>query len=636
MFKPWDFQEPDDPFHKVEFFWQEEKKVETKKENATFFLALFLLFIILSPLFISLYSLFSVYLDFRRVKEAVETQDFMKIEERSRNFRVSLEKAISGLEIAAPAFRLFGLEEKFTAMENLFYSAKEVNEILYESSLVAKDGERILRKVLSSEEVSFSEEIPAVKSRLDKVFEEVSLLGGRLENFSGQEMLVGSYISQAKNTLPKARQVLSISREVLDILPNFLGEGGRKTYLILFQNNSEIRPTGGFIGSFGILTFENGKLLDFEVHDVYFADGQLKGHVEPPAKLKEFLGQASWYLRDSNWDPDFPASAQRAAWFFEKETGRQVDGVIGINLTVAERILEAIGEIDLPDYREKISSKNFFEKAEYFSEAGFFPGSTGKQDFLGQVSRVIFEKIKSADQKTLLKIGHAFLTSLEEKEVTVFVNNEAVSQVLARLNWDGAIKRVKCEDQSRACQGDYLMIVEANVGVNKSNYFLKRDLVQTIKIGEDGKVAERLTIYYENQSPSEIFPAGRYKTYLRIYVPEGSALEACKIEDEDCGIEETTEHGRSVFGFLVEVPVREKRRVEISWRPAFSFEEGEYMLLIQKQPGIKREKFDLSILFPENLLLNSSLPQGLTGRGSVVYNRQLSSDLIFKLNFRKG
>jgi len=74
----------------------------------------------------------------------------------------------------------------------------------------------------------------------------------------------------------------------------------------------ELRPTGGFIGSFGLLNFENGKLGNLNVNDIYAIDGQLKGHVAPPDELLHFLGQPNWYMRDSNWSPDFPISAERA------------------------------------------------------------------------------------------------------------------------------------------------------------------------------------------------------------------------------------------------------------------------------------------------------------------------------------
>ena len=633
-----EIKEPEDIFHKAEDFFKKGEPPKPKKKNLTFFLAILLILLIFSPLFLFGFNLFYSYLGFGQLQKAIQTRDILKLKTQSKSLESSFGRTLKFLEISNPAFSFFGLEEKIAKPYQFFLFAKNMTGSLYHIAKVGSESEKIFRKVLSGEEFSLEENLLNIRLELDEAFEKTSTGQGELNEFSGKEIFIGPYVLQAKTLLPKVRRGIIVAREVLGVIPEALGTRQRKTYLVLFQNNMEIRPTGGFIGSFGLLTLERGRLLDFEIQDVYFADGQLKGHVDPPQKLKEFLGTAGWYLRDSNWDPDFPTSAQRAKWFLDKEISRKVDGVIGINLTVAQRILESVGEIQLPDYPEKISSKNFFEKAEYFSEAGFFPGSTGKQDFLGQVGRVLFEKIKTADEKTLIKVAQTFFVSLEEKEMTIYLDDPKAASLLAKFNWDGGIKNVKCSATGGSnvkCLTDYLFLVEANVGVNKSNYFLKRSLEQTVKIGEDGKISSKLFINYENQSPSEIFPAGRYKTYLRIYVPEGSNLEGCKIENVECKIDQETEHQRAVFGFLIEVPVRERRRVEISWSLPGLFDEGEYVLLFQKQPGSARDNLSLSISYPGNLVLIETQPPGLTGTGIIIYNTTLSRDQVFRANFAK-
>jgi len=634
MFKTVDFQEPEDLFHRAEKIFQEEKP-KPEKKNFTLLFAILLILLISSPLiFLGINFSLSAF-RIKQIQRSVQAFDLVRMRGQAKSLEKSLGRDINFLEVSNSLLGTLGFQEEFSKIQNLLLFGKITSESLYELAEVSLGGEKILKKVLSGEEISLKEDLSEISLGIDKVYEKTSYAQGLLDEFSGKEPLVGPYFLKAAKSLPNFRKNLIIAREVIDIIPQALGTKERKTYLVLFQNNMEIRPTGGFIGSFGLLTFERGRLLDFEIQDVYFADGQLKGHVEPPAKLREFLGTAGWYLRDSNWDPDFPASAERAAWFLDKEIGRTIVGVIGINLTVAQRILESVGEIELPDYPEKISAKNFFERAEYFSEAGFFPGSTGKQNFLGQVGRVLFEKIKNSDEKTSFLIARAFLASLEEKDMTIFLKDPLEASVLAKFNWDGGIKNVKCQISNVKCLTDYLFLVEANVGVNKSNYFLKRSLEQTVKIGQDGKVSERLIINYENQSPSEIFPAGRYKNYLRIYVPKGSTLGECKIDSEECKIDLTEEHQRTVFGFLVEVPVGEKQKVEISWGLPNLFEKGEYVLLFQKQSGSARDNLSLSISYPKNLTLMETQPSALTGTGIIIYNTNLSRDLVFRLNFSK-
>jgi len=105
-----------------------------------------------------------------------------------------------------------------------------------------------------------------------------------------------------------------------------------------------------FIGSFAILSFKKGALSNLEVYDVYTADGQLKGYVEPPWQLKTYLDQPTWYLRDSNWDPDFSVSAQRAEWFLDKSLGIRVDGVVGIDLSLVKNLVGVLGSLYVADY----------------------------------------------------------------------------------------------------------------------------------------------------------------------------------------------------------------------------------------------------------------------------------------------
>jgi len=63
----------------------------------------------------------------------------------------------------------------------------------------------------------------------------------------------------------------------------------------------ELRPGGGFIGSYGILTMDKGKVSDFKIHDVYDADGKLKASIEPQFPVRRYLKLPHLFLRDSNF-----------------------------------------------------------------------------------------------------------------------------------------------------------------------------------------------------------------------------------------------------------------------------------------------------------------------------------------------
>jgi hypothetical protein len=485
------------------------------------------------------------------------------------------------------------------------------------------------RAVFQKESIDFNGLLEEIKINLDQSFTKLSLA----EIQFGQE--------PEAELLREVRGLILQARQAIVVLPDLIGLQQKQTYLVLLQNNSELRPTGGFIGSFGLLTFDKGQLVDFEVKDVYSADGQLKGHVEPPADLKKYLGEAGWYLRDSNWDPDFPSSAQRTAWFLEKETGRTVDGVIGLNLTLAQQILKAVGEIQLPDYQEKINADNFFERAEYYAEINFFPGSTQKQDFLGSVIRVLFERIKSNDQKIWVELAKNIWPSLRSKDLSFWFSEPEAMAAFNNLGWDGGLKKVKCQSVFGECLADYLMVVEANVGINKANYFLKRSFSHQIKIDQEGSIEETLRLDYRNSSETEAFPAGRYKSYVRLYTPLGTELKDLKILDPSSGEvvepsekEIKQEHDKQVFGFLLEVPIKESRSVEVVYTLSekVTSQTDQYLWLLQKQSGIKDESFNFWFLPPSGLQI---LPKGIKGTQTTegfVFNPQFDQDLVFEIN----
>lgn len=192
-----------------------------------------------------------------------------------------------------------------------------------------------------------------------------------------------------------------------------LGMNAPKKYLILFQNNMELRPTGGFIGSFALITFEKGRMNQIVVNDVYSADGQLKGHVDPPEPIRRYLGEANWYLRDSNWDPNFKSSAIKAEWFLDKELNQKVDGVISIDLYLIQELLKITGPIYLSDFNKTIDSSNLYLTTQSEVEDNFFPGSTKKASFLTALSRSLITEIENLDSKSYQLFSKPYIKALK-------------------------------------------------------------------------------------------------------------------------------------------------------------------------------------------------------------------------------
>ncbi|PIU03450.1 hypothetical protein COT44_03330 [Candidatus Shapirobacteria bacterium CG08_land_8_20_14_0_20_39_18] len=590
----------------------------------------FLLFI---PASLAVALMFIILIFFQLVYQMKEIQrlagkgDFVDLENKTLVFQ----KEISLLGPIAKAGQfVWGNQEKTIALgENLADS-------LLVLSRVGKLSNLLFLTVIGSENQPFKEALSSLQVECNSAIEKVSVTNALLNSFTGREKIVGPKILEIKKFIPEIKKFLLIYRDFLVVSPKLLGADQGIVYLFLFQNNMELRPGGGFIGSYGLASFESGKLFHFGVGDVYDADGQLKGHVEPPVRLKELLGVDGWYLRDSNWSPDFGQNAIRAKWFLEKETGRQADAVIGINLNAAQKLIKVFGELKLPDYRETINADNFFQTAEYYIEAGFFPGSKQKEDFLGQVAQVLMDKIKSADAKTKIKIFQAMMESLNQRDILISSNDSKIAAFLEKNHWDGIIENAVCQ-KSGSCLSDYLMVNEANVGVNKANYFLVRSISRSVQIQEDGGIKETLRLDYENKSPSNVFPAGDYKAYLRILVNSDSSLIGCQIANQECQVEQSSDLGKKIFGLVLTVPVGRKQSLEIVYQLPESqkFISGQYLAYIQKQSGFSSDPYKLSISYPVSSAVSWSNFPILTEKGSVVYNTSLSEDRQLEISLIK-
>jgi len=569
-------------------------------------------------------------------KQANEAQKFLKFSEAAFNF-------------SSPFYSLFGFEKQIIVLEKFFSFEKNLLSTFNHSLAASEKIADLGKKFLSGESVDWESTIKEARTDLNLAYEESSLAQSLINQVEGIFILFKQEetFQKIKSQLPQSREIFINGEKILSSLPKILSVGGIKNYLVLFQNNMELRPTGGFIGSYGILRLENGKLISFDIYDVYQADGQLKGHVEPPAELKKYLGEATWYLRDSNWDPDFPTSAQRAQWFLDKEAQISVDGTIALNLEAVKKALDALGEIEVSDYKEKINSQNLFQKAEYYSELGTFPGSTQKKEFLASLCREIFEKIEKSSKETFILLGQALLASLNQKDVLLYFNDEEVEKAIIDLHWEGAVRDFQPGLSEEEVLTDYLMLNEANVGINKANYYLKRDIDHEIFIQDDGRVVEKLTLSYENQSPSENWPAGRYKSYLRIYLKKGAILNSVYLTDPNDSnfwlpqdkqkIDVSEAFNKTVYGFVFEVPIKSKRKIEIDYeipgQLKFSKEPKAFLLMVQKQSGAYPSIYNLTVSYPQGFIPLRVIPSAIVSEQKLLLSAKLEKDLIYQIDY---
>jgi len=545
-----------------------------------------------------------------------------------------------GKATASVSFGTFILYSKVPVLGSLFRGSREVSGLAYRSSKLMDQGlgiantTRILiTRILGNEVYDISGLSQEISVGLDWIYKEGGFIQGEAENLNGlwgrisDKYFPAEKVSSARET---ALRLKSIALE----LPSLLGKDKPTTYLVLFQNNMELRPTGGFIGSFALLTFDSGRLADTSVSDVYAADGQLKGHVEPPLPIKDYLGEANWFLRDSNWDADFPVSAARAEWFLDKEMDKSVDGVVGVDLAVAKNFLSVLGPIGLSDFNMVIDEGNLYEKIQSEVEGNFFPGSYKKTNILTSLTRELMAQISNIPQGKYLDFARSLIKNLEERHIQVFVHNRRAQAAMAPMGVDGAVTQPTC---SGNCYADWLGMVEANVGVNKANYFLKRSALLEVSLAPTS-IKRFLTLKLENDANPALGESGRYKTYLRLMIPKASEITGVETFSSNEKATLTPEieeiRGRKEAGVLVEVLPQEKKDITFSWEEEVQLDfsgSGEYRLYWRKQAGTDSDPISVNYFLPQGIAPTFSPSFSLTQGGGYGYNTYLTRDLFSRI-----
>lgn len=467
-------------------------------------------------------------------------------------------------------------------------------------------------------------------------------------------------IQQAQDALPRVQTMLTEGLQIVDILLSFLGHEEEKRYFVLFQNNHELRPTGGFIGSIALIDISKGVVTEMDVPGggIYDIAGQFTGKVVSPPPLH--LINAHWNIQDANWFPDFPTSAKKVQWFAERSGYPTVDGVIALTPNVIEELLEITGPIDLTEeYDVVITPENFYTEVQTRAEAKF-DETTESKKIIGAMTPVLFQKLfESANNpQTLLTLLTLLQTQLDQKQVLMSVNDTVVQQELTARNWSGEIATT---------EKDYLSVVHANIAGGKTDGVIDNTIQHQATVQADGTIVDTVTLTRVHKGDTtDEFQNVDNRDFVRFYVPQGSELISATgfeepdpklfvtpdndaefdddlvevsgkvFEDPLTGVFTNSEFEKTVFGGWTHTPVGKSSTVTISYtlpfkldtRTIFGRDMDRYSLLVQKQPGTARTLFMSSVELPETARIAQSFPADYNGTTEQLLEEDLFTGMI--------
>lgn len=522
--------------------------------------------------------------------------------------------------VAEKSSLILSKEVKFIGRENSLAVLSKNISSGEDESLVLKnilDASKIYSKIIKGESNNPKEEF--IKSA--NLLKDLAIVFRQLET---NNFYQPHFINSIKSIYPLIDFASSY-----DIFPEVFGVDHEKTYLVLIENNTEIRPSGGIIDSYGLLTLDKGKLKNFSVHDLESADSKLKGHIEPPYPLKKYLPSVHWYLRDSNFDPDFLTAASSAANFINLEIGKRVDGVLAIDAAFIKNVLSVIGPVYLIDYKKNIDANNFLTTLE---------ANRDKKDFLRAILIAIQLKLSSSENINYFSLAKIVGNSIAEKHLLFAFNDKKIQDIFTINNWSGSLSDQRKESPNVV--NDFLEINEANLGKNNANYYIQKSINHTIKIGDDGGIMDIVKISYKNTSTKSMDKD--YKNYLRIILPFDSKISDVAfdgVSQKGIEIEKKDEGGKTTYGFFVVIPSGESKTITISYslptKVFLSISSFSYFLLLLKQSGADSYPYSFSMYYPEGFGLISSSNEITKGDGQLNSSFDFKKDINFKINFAK-
>lgn len=462
----------------------------------------------------------------------------------------------------------------------------------------------------------------------------------------------GSLSPRMERWVSKASQLVQLAQYGIagaQIAPGLLGQDGSRTYLVLIQNSDELRPTGGFISAVGRIEISHGQLISVTVQDSYAIDDFTKEYPNPPQPLLDYMGSEQWVLRDANWSPDFPTTSLDAIHLYQISRPEQVDGVIGVNLKGIEMLIAGLEPLDVPGLPEPVTAANISKVLRETwnpsqdisrSSADWWSWYSTRKRFIGDVMRAAIDKLL-AGKANWTQLGLETIDAFSQRQLMIYTSSEA--DMLRQLRWDGAL---------RSSVGDYLMVVDANVGFSKTNVLVSESVNYQVTLLPDGTGGAVLGLNYSHQGTktdvvcTQIIPYDRDVTYdklihrcyydfLRLVVPRGSQLREAiahpvpgnyllsgVVADGKAETLRDDPSGWTMFGqfFVVEYGKQLQTRFEYDLPVVVTDAAGQkrYALLLQKQSGTDAMPVKVKLILPAQARLVSASPRPTDQSGAVL------------------
>ena len=446
-----------------------------------------------------------------------------------------------------------------------------------------------------------SEKLLAAKGEIDHIKPE-----RYPETFRGQE--IRKPLAEIIALVDQVATITADSQPLLEVTPWLLGNDDTRRYLVVFQNDAELRPTGGFMTAYALLEVEKGKVTPLISEDMYTADARFNKKIEAPEPIIAYLTPniPYWKLRDMNLSPDFAVSMGIFSENFKQAVKQEFDGIIAVDTQVLVSFLEVLGPIGVsgwgnfsaePDKRCDGCPQVVYE-LEKLADKPVSELRTARKAVIGPLMHSILANAFGSPKERLPGLFNAAFSGILEKHVLFYFPDEKIQKAVEASGFAGRI---------RDYDGDYFHLNDSNFAGAKANMFIKQTVSQKIEIANNGEVTKTVTVQYKNPSPHsfgcDLESGGLclnapYRDWFRLYVPKGSTL--IEVLGSEVEVKTYEDLGKTVFeGYYGKKsplsPGGGIVKLVFKYKLPFKVQGDEYKLLIQKQPGTQGHIYDIEI-----------------------------------------
>jgi hypothetical protein len=454
--------------------------------------------------------------------------------------------------------------------------------------------------------VSIKPELEKISQKLNSISEQLNEINpdDYPENFRGIE--IKPQLVSAKQKVKDINLLIGQGGPLIEKADWLMGVDEPRSYLMIFQNDGELRPTGGFWTAYGILEVDDGEVAPKISEDIYALDNRFNSRIEPPQPIKDYHKNVYyWHLRDINLSPNFKESVETFSKYYKDLPGAvDFDGVFAIDTRVLVDLVDALGGIGVPGWGNFTSEPDdrcwgcpqVIYKLEDYADK---PASTTRADrkaFLSPMMHSIIANAMASPKDKVAELAQVVFKNFNEKHLLVYFPDPELQQAVEKLNIGGTLN-------DAADNNDYFHLNDANFAGAKSNLFIEQSVEQNYKV-ENNKIIKEVTVVYKNTAPAsncnleagELCLNGLYRNWMRFYVPEGSKL----IEMKGSEVEPKTysELGKTVFeGFYGDkYPLHPKGSTRVSLTYELPFKPTNNLpVLFVKQPGTAEPEYKVSV-----------------------------------------